>query len=81
LSKLGYLLKHLFLNARRLFETLLGLVFLMLAAFGAVESVSKWQSYLQSPSEGKVTFILYASFTVFLAILCLYSFLKARSIR
>jgi hypothetical protein len=64
-----------------MFETLLGLVFLVLTIFGAIESVGKWQSYLQSPSDGKAGFISYASFTVFLFILCLYSFLKARSIR
>jgi hypothetical protein len=60
---------------------LVGLVFLVLAAAGATVSVSEWQHYLKSPSVGLVAFILYAGFTVFLVILSLYSFAKARSIR
>jgi len=81
LSKLGNLLRQLFRNAQRLFHMLVGLVFLVLAAAGAMVSVSEWQNYLKSPTEGLTSFILYASFTVFLLILCLYSFAKARSIR
>jgi len=81
LSKLADLFTQLFRNAQRLFHLLVGLAFLILAAAGATVSFSAWQTYLKSPSEGLVEFILYASFTVFLAILCLYSFLKARSVR
>ena len=60
---------------------LLGLVFLVLAAFGASESFSEWRRHVRSPSEGLVSFILYTSFTVLLVIFGLYSFAKARSIR
>jgi hypothetical protein len=60
---------------------LLGLVFLVLAGFGAIESFSEWQHYIRSPSEGLVSFVLYTSFTVLLVIFSLYSFAKARSIR
>jgi hypothetical protein len=60
---------------------LVGLAFLTLAVAGASVSFSEWQYYLKSPSVGLVHFVLYASFTVLLVIFCLYSFLKARSIR
>jgi len=60
---------------------LVGLAFLVLAAAGATVSFSEWHNYLKSPSAGLAGFILYASFTVFLIILCLYSFVKARNIR
>ena len=81
LSKLAYLLTQFFRNAQRLFHMLVGLAFLVLAGAGATVSFSEWQNYLKSPSEGLGGFILYASFTVFLVILCLYSFVKARNIR
>ncbi|MGO8733951.1 MAG: hypothetical protein ACLQVM_14345 [Terriglobia bacterium] len=81
MSKIGYLFSHYFRHAQRLFHTLVGLAFLALAVAGTTVSVSEWQDHLRSPSEGLVRVILYASFTVFLVILCLYSFLKARSIR
>jgi hypothetical protein len=60
---------------------LVGLAFLVLAAAGVTVSFSEWQNYINSPSEGLVRFILYASFTVLLVIFSLYSFAKARSIR
>ena len=81
MSRLEYLFKLLFRNAQRLFHLLVGLTFLILAAAGATVTFSEWQVYLKSPSVGLVSFVLYASFTVFLVILCLYSFVKARNIR
>jgi len=81
LSRLGYIFKHLFRNAQRLFHLLVGLTFLVLAAAGATVSFAEWQNYLKAPAQGLVAFILYATFTVFLVILCLYSFVKARNIR
>ena len=81
LSKLGYVFTQVFRNVQRLFHLLVGVAFLVLAAAGATVSFSEWQTYLKSPSVGLVGFILYASFTVFLFILCLYSFAKARNIR
>jgi hypothetical protein len=74
-------LTQFFRNAQRLFHMLVGLAFLVLAGAGATVSFSEWQTYLKSPSGGLAGFILYASFTGFLVILCLYSFAKARSIR
>jgi hypothetical protein len=58
-----------------------GLAFLVMAAAGVTVSFSEWQFYLQSPSMGLVRFFLVAGFTVLLIIFCLYSFVKARSIR
>jgi uncharacterized membrane protein len=81
LSKLGYLFSQCFRNAKRLFQMLVGLAFLILAVAGASVSFSEWQYYLKSPSVGLVRFVLVASFTVLLIIFCLYSFAKARSVR
>ena len=81
MSRLGYLFKQLFRNAQRLFHLLVGLTFLVLAVAGATVAFAEWQNYLKSPSEGLVSFVLCASFTVFLVIFCLYSFVKARNIR
>ena len=81
LSKIGYLFSHYFRHAQRLFHTLVGLAFLALAVAGTTASFAEWQLYLKFPSVGLVRFILFASFTVLLIIFCLYSFVKARSIR
>jgi len=80
-SKLGYLFRQLFRNAQRLFHLLVGLAFLALAVAGATVAFAEWQNYLKTPAQGLVAFVLYASFTVFLVILCLYTFVKARNIR
>jgi len=80
-SRLGSLFRQLFRNAQRLFHLMVGLTFLILAVAGATVAFAEWQNYLKSPSVGLVSFVLYASFTVFLVILCLYSFVKARNVR
>ena len=81
MSRLVYLFTQLFRNAQRLFQMLVGLAFMMLAAAGATVSFAEWEHYVKSPSVGLVHFVLYASFTVLLIIFCLYSFVKARNIR
>ena len=81
MSRLGSLFRQLFRNAQRLFHLMVGLTFLILAVAGATVAFAEWQNYLKSPSVGLVSFVLYASFTVFLVILCLYSFVKARNVR
>jgi uncharacterized membrane protein len=68
-------------QAERLFHMLVGLVFLALTVAGVTVSITEWQYYQRSPSQGLVRFGLLASFTVLLFIFCLYSFLKARSVR
>ena len=81
LSKLGILVSQCLRGAQRLFHMLIGLAFLVLAVAGASVSFSEWQYYLRSPSVGLTRCVLLASFTVLLIIFCLYSFVKARSIR
>ena len=60
---------------------LVGLAFLFLAVAGAAVSFSEWEYYRKAPSVGLVRFSLVAAFTVILIIFCLYSFVKARSVR
>ncbi|MGH9439905.1 MAG: hypothetical protein ACRD22_19005, partial [Terriglobia bacterium] len=59
----------------------IGLIFMALAVFGATVSLSEWNLYLEHRSAGLLRFYLYSGFTIVLAFFCLYSFLKARSIR
>jgi hypothetical protein len=42
---------------------------------------SEWEGYRKTPEQGAVYFAMFGGFTVFLAILCLYSFVKARNVR
>jgi uncharacterized membrane protein len=81
LGKLSQLFTHWWREAERLFHVLVGLVFLVLTLAGVTVSITEWQYYQRSPSQGLLRFGLLASFTVLLFILCLYSFLKARSVR
>jgi hypothetical protein len=81
LSRLGYLFRQLFRSARRLFQVLVGLAFMLLAAAGATVSFAEWQQYAKYPAGGMLYFVLYSSFTVLLLIFSLYSFAKARNIR
>jgi hypothetical protein len=60
---------------------LVGLAFLLLAVAGASVSLAVWEDYRKTPSVGLLRFGMVASFTVLLVIFCLYSFVKARSIR
>lgn len=81
MGKLGELLDRWLRHAERLFHMLVGLVFLVLTVAGAGVSFTEWQSYQRAPSVGLVRFGLLAGFTGLLFIFCLYSFLKARSVR
>ncbi|MFB3922557.1 MAG: hypothetical protein ACE145_12600 [Terriglobia bacterium] len=81
MAKLGELLLGWKKQAQRMFHVIVGLVFLMLTFAGATVSITEWQYYQRSPSQGLLRFGLLASFTVLLFIFCLYSFLKARSVR
>ena len=66
--------------ARRAFHTLVALAFLFLALAGVWVSAAEWRYYLEAPSAGLWRFGLLAGFTVILFVLCLYSFVKARSV-
>jgi hypothetical protein len=81
LSRLGSLFHHWFLNAKRLFHLLIALAFMVLTLMGASLTYAEWEGYLKLPEQGLVHFTMFGGFTVFLAILCLYSFAKARSVR
>jgi cytochrome b subunit of formate dehydrogenase len=81
LSRLGSLFHHWFLNAKRLFHLLIALAFMVLTLMGASLAYAEWEGYLKLPEQGLVHFTMFGGFTVFLAILCLYSFAKARSVR
>lgn len=80
-GKLSELLSSWMRQAERMFHVLVGMVFLVLAFAGVTVSITEWQYYERSPSQGLLRFGLLASFTVVLFIFCLYSFLKARSVR
>ena len=81
MSKLNDLLVRWFRHTQRLFHLLVGLVFLFFTLAGATVSFTEWRYYQQTPAAGLVRFGLLAGFTVLLFIFCLYSFVKARSVR
>lgn len=81
LSKLARSLVGIFGHAQRLFHLVVGLAFLFLALAGVAVSFSEWRYFTESPAGGSFRFYLVAGFTIFLVILCLYSFAKARSVR
>ena len=80
LARLGSLLRYLFLNAKRLFHMLVGLAFMILTLAGATLTFAEWQGYRKAPEEGLIHFTMFGAFTILLAILCLYSFVKARNV-
>ncbi len=69
------------LNFKRLFHLLIALAFFFLALMGVSVTYAEWEGYRKTPEQGLVHFWMFAGFTVFLAILCLYSFAKAKSVR
>jgi len=52
-----------------------------LTLMSASLTYSEWEGYRKTPGFGPVYFTMFGIFTVFLAILCLYSFVKARNVR
>ena len=81
LSRLAQLVRSCFLNAKRLFHLLVALAFMALTLAGASLTYSEWEGYRSYPEGGLIHFSMFGGFTVFLAILCLYSFAKARNVR
>jgi hypothetical protein len=81
LSRIGSLLHYWFLNAKRLFHMLITLAFMLLTVLVGAQALSEWLEYRKTPDAGLLYFDLYGGLTVFLAILCLYSYVKARSVR
>jgi len=74
-------LHYWFLNAKRLFHMLIGLAFMALTLAGASLTYSEWEGYRRYPEQDLIHFYMFGGFTILLAILCLYSFLKARNVR
>ena len=58
-----------------------GLVFMVLTLAGAFLTLSEWMIYRKTPETGLIHFSMFGGFTIFLAILCLYTFVKARNVR
>ncbi|MGO8813411.1 MAG: hypothetical protein ACLQVG_01920 [Terriglobia bacterium] len=81
MSRLGSLLHYWFVNAKRLFHLLIALSFMGLTFAVAYQALIEWQDYRKAPTEGLLYFDLYGGFSIFLAVLCLYSFVKARNVR
>ena len=81
MGRLGNLFRQLFLNAQRLFHLLIALAFMVLTLAVGAQAFIEWEDYRKTPQQGLVYFSMYAGLTVFLAILCLYSFVKARNVR
>ena len=81
MGRIGSLLHYWFLNAKRLFHLLIALAFMALTVLVAGQALAEWLSYRKTPAEGLIYFDLYGGLAVFLAILCLYSFVKARNVR
>lgn len=81
MDNLGSLLGRWLRQTQRMFHMLVGFAFLVLSLAGASVSIKLWSDFRSSPEQGMMSFDLVAGFTVFLFILCLYSFVKARSVR
>ncbi len=83
LSRIGSLLHYWFLNAKRLFHMLVALAFMILTVAGATLTYDEWLHYREAPQLNvtRITMFGFGAFTVFLAILCLYSFVRARNVR
>ena len=60
---------------------LIALAFMVLTFAGATLTYAEWEIYHKTPEAGLVHFTMFGGFTVFLAILCLYSFVRARNVR
>jgi len=60
---------------------LIGVAFMVLTLAVAFQTFAAWEDYRKTPELGLVYFTMFGAFTIFLAILCLYSFVKARNVR
>jgi uncharacterized BrkB/YihY/UPF0761 family membrane protein len=77
---LGRLLRR----ALQLFHVLIGVVFLFLTIGMVSVSLKLWQEYQKTPGEGTLNFAIMAvsiAFSLLLFVFCLYTFVKARSVR
>ena len=75
------LMRRLFCRARQLFHLLIAVLFLFFTMAGISVSMKLWQDYQKIPGQGIWGFSMVACFTILLLLFCLYSFVKARSVR
>ena len=78
------LMRRLFRRAQQLFHLVIGVVFLFLTMGMVTVSLKLWQEYQKMPGQGTLSFAIVAvsiAFTLLLFIFCLYTFVKARSVR
>ena len=81
MSRIGSLLNQWLLHAKRIFHLLIALAFMFLTLMGVSVTYAEWEVYRKAPQQGMIHLTMFGGFTVFLAILCLYSCAKARSVR
>ena len=81
MGKFSELAAKIVLLAKRLFNLLVGFVFLILGLAGAIVTYDEWRIYQRTPAGGPVKVWVVAGFTFLLILLGLYSFAKARSVR
>ena len=77
-------LGRMFRRVEQLFHILIGVIFLFLTMGMVTVSMKLWQEYQKTPGHGTLNLaIVVASiaFTFLLFIFCLYTFVKARSVR
>jgi TRAP-type C4-dicarboxylate transport system permease small subunit len=81
LSKFGHRLRQGARQVHRIIEFTIGIAFMVMAAGAISLSFTEWHKHVENPSAGLSQFYMFVSFSVVLVFCCLYSFLKARSIR
>ena len=83
MSQLGSRFHYWFLNLKRLFHLVITLAFMVLTLVCASQTYVAWQDYRKAPDAGLLywQFPLYGAVTLLVAILGLYSFVKARNVR
>ena len=83
-SKSKSFLERVFRRAEQLFHILIGVVFLFLTMGMVTVSMKLWQEYQKAPGQGTMNLAMVVTsiaFTFLLFIFCLYTFVKARSVR
>lgn len=81
MSKLAGRVQKGWRQTQRIFHFLVGLAFMALAGVGISVSMEAWRIHLSNPSISLFRFYLFTAFTIVLIFFCLFSFLKARSVR
>jgi uncharacterized membrane protein len=77
-------LGRVFRRVEQLFHILIGVVFLFLTMGMVTVSMKLWQEYQKTPGQGSLNLAMVVAslaFTFLLFIFCLYTFVKARSVR